>query len=156
MFVLVFVAIVGAVSAADNNSTVVESDVIRYSENFLEEIKNQTIVLVRFGNLPELKPRTISWGKICFGFEGTTWCGYCKAMAADLEKAATMLKNFKVGAIGEVDCTSGPKQVLCGKLLINGYPTIKLYKNGKFNQEYYGARTAESMVYFVQKQSLLP
>jgi protein disulfide isomerase family A protein 3 len=128
---LICLFVLGNVTCQNNGT-----DVINYSENFLDEVKNQTVTLVRFG---------------------TTWCGYCKAMEDDLQKAGALLKKSgSVGSMGKVDCTKPPIQQLCGKLLINGYPTIKLYKKGEFKQDYYGPRTAESMVYFLQQQALKP
>jgi thiol-disulfide isomerase/thioredoxin len=91
-----------------------------------------------------------------FWFKGTTWCGYCKAMTEDLEVVASALRFAYTGSIGDVDCTSGSKAQLCAQLGITSYPTLKLYKNSKFSQDYAGPRTAESMARFVMEQAYYP
>eukprot|EP01128_Nolandella_sp_AFSM9_P001898 TRINITY_DN122_c0_g1_i1.p1 TRINITY_DN122_c0_g1~~TRINITY_DN122_c0_g1_i1.p1 ORF type:complete len:388 (-),score=154.22 TRINITY_DN122_c0_g1_i1:120-1208(-) len=68
------------------------------------------------------------------------WCGHCKQLAPEWEKAATRLNN--VVPVGKVDCTSN--QNLCGKYGVKGYPTIKIFKDGKA-QDYNSGRDAASI-----------
>lgn len=59
------------------------------------------------------------------------------------EQAATNLKGIL--PIVEVDCTA--EQSVCAKYGVQGYPTIKLFKNKK-PIDYNGGRDAKSMVSF--------
>ena len=72
------------------------------------------------------------------------WCGHCKNLAPEYEKAATNLKGLvKIAAI---DCDK--EQQLCGGFGIKGFPTIKVFKPSGDPQkpptpeDYNGPRTA--------------
>lgn len=74
-------------------------------------------------------------------------CGHCKSLAPTWEKVATSLKGL--ANIVKVDCTV--EQSLCGKYSIQGYPTLKLFKNkGKKVQDYQQARDLAAIVRFTQ------
>jgi len=71
------------------------------------------------------------------------WCGHCKSLAPEWEKAATNLKG--IVPVGKVDCTV--HQNLCGQYGVQGYPTIKLFSDkGKKVDDYQQARQASSIV----------
>lgn len=73
------------------------------------------------------------------------WCGHCKRLAPEYEKAATELKhNDPPVALVKVDCTVETK--VCGKHGVSGYPTLKIFKNGEFSAEYQGPREADGIV----------
>jgi protein disulfide-isomerase A1 len=55
------------------------------------------------------------------------WCGHCKSLAPEWEKAATALKG-KV-TIAKVDCTA--EGSICEEHGVQGYPTLKLFRNGE-------------------------
>jgi protein disulfide-isomerase A1 len=58
------------------------------------------------------------------------WCGHCKALKTPYENAATILLNSeKVINIGKIDCTA--EYSLCQVQKIEGYPTLKVFRNGK-------------------------
>lgn len=72
------------------------------------------------------------------------WCGHCKNLAPEYDKAATNLKGLvKLGAI---DCDK--EQQLCGGFGIKGFPTIKVFRpSGDASkpptpEDYNGPRTA--------------
>ncbi|KAG5674681.1 hypothetical protein PVAND_004633 [Polypedilum vanderplanki] len=69
------------------------------------------------------------------------WCGHCKNLHPEWDKAATQLKG-KV-KVGRVDATV--EQSLAQKYDIKGFPTIKIFKGGKV-EDYEGGRTASSIV----------
>jgi len=75
------------------------------------------------------------------------WCGHCKKLAPEWEKAATLLKGqatlVKVDATVEAD--------LGQQFGVRGYPTIKVF-NGGVVSDYEGGRTAEAIVQWVQKR----
>lgn len=80
------------------------------------------------------------------------WCGHCKRLAPEYEKAATELKkNDPPVALAKVDCTESGKDT-CGKYGVSGYPTLKIFRNGQFSQEYNGPREAIGIVKHMQSQ----
>lgn len=73
------------------------------------------------------------------------WCGHCKQLAPEYEKAATTLaKNDPPVALAKVDCTVETK--ICTKYGVSGYPTLKIFKNGDVAEEYNGPREADGIV----------
>jgi len=74
------------------------------------------------------------------------WCGHCKSLAPEWEKAATNLKG--IAPLGKVDCTT--HQTLCQQYKVEGYPTIKVFsEKGKKISDYQQARQAGAIVRFV-------
>lgn len=76
------------------------------------------------------------------------WCGHCKRLAPEWEKAAQQLKG--TFALGKVDATV--ERELGDKFGVRGYPTIKFFRNGK-DEEYDGGRTADAIVSWVEKKT---
>ncbi|KAG8865352.1 protein disulfide-isomerase precursor [Tulasnella sp. 330] len=78
------------------------------------------------------------------------WCGHCKALAPEYEKAATELaeKNIK---IAKVDCVDQGE--LCGQHGVTGYPSLKVFRDGT-PTDYGGPRKADGIVSYMIKQSL--
>jgi len=73
------------------------------------------------------------------------WCGHCKRLAPEYEKAATALvKNDPPVALVKVDCTVETK--ICSKYGVSGYPTLKIFKNGDFSEDYNGPREADGII----------
>ena len=78
------------------------------------------------------------------------WCGHCKSLAPEYEKAAKALKGIaKLGAVDmTVDGTVG------SKYNIQGYPTLKFFgEDKKSPKEYDAGRTAKDLVSFTIKQA---
>lgn len=50
-----------------------------------------------------------------------------------------------------VDCTEGGKET-CSKFSVTGYPTLKIFRNGEFSQDYNGPREAAGIVKFMRAQ----
>jgi protein disulfide-isomerase A1 len=78
------------------------------------------------------------------------WCGHCKALAPEFAKAATALKEENI-LLAEVDCTV--ESDICNEVGVRGYPTLKVYRNGK-PSDYKGQRTSESIISYMKKQNL--
>lgn len=78
------------------------------------------------------------------------WCGHCKKLAPEWEKAATDLKADGL-KIAKVDATQ--EKELASKYGVRGYPTIKLFKNGKEGEKYSGPRKAAGIAKYVRKQA---
>uniref|UniRef100_A0A0G4GES3 Protein disulfide-isomerase n=1 Tax=Chromera velia CCMP2878 TaxID=1169474 RepID=A0A0G4GES3_9ALVE len=76
------------------------------------------------------------------------WCGHCKRLAPEYEKAAQKLKG--TFPLAKVDATV--ERSLADKFQIRGYPTIKFFKNGK-DFEYDGGRTESTIVDWIEKKT---
>merc|ERR1711862_309841 len=80
------------------------------------------------------------------------WCGHCKRLAPDWDKAATALKEKGSKAkIAKADCTV--EKDACSKNEVRGYPTLKFFANGELVEKYAGKRTAEDIIEYVLEKS---
>lgn len=74
------------------------------------------------------------------------WCGHCKNLEPQWNKAATDLKGEV--KIAKVDATQSP--TLAGRFSVNSYPQIKLFPSGAKSdnliEDYSGSRDASSIV----------
>jgi len=79
------------------------------------------------------------------------WCGHCKEMAPDWNDLANYYFEKPITGvdltIAEVDCVDSTST--CIDEGIDGYPTIKLYKDGNVNADYFFARTLDRMKRFL-------
>ena len=69
------------------------------------------------------------------------WCGHCKALVPEYEKAAKSKKDLHFGA---VDADSDKE--LGAVYNVQGFPSIKIFLPGGKTQDYNGKRTAGAMV----------
>jgi protein disulfide isomerase family A protein 3 len=80
------------------------------------------------------------------------WCGHCKRLAPEYEKAATELKNNDPPvALIKVDCTVETK--VCGKYGVSGYPTLKIFKSGEMASDYNGPRESDGIVKYMRTKA---
>jgi len=80
------------------------------------------------------------------------WCGHCKRLKPEFEKAGSLLfKNDPPVTMVKVDCTEGGKST-CNKFSVQGYPTLKIFKNGEFSSEYNGPREASGIAKYMRSQ----
>lgn len=77
------------------------------------------------------------------------WCGHCQKLAPQYETAATKLKG--IVPLAKVDCTTNSGT--CGRFGVNGYPTLKIFRNGEDSAAYDGPRSADGIVSFMKKQA---
>jgi len=102
------------------------------NENFEEAVKTHSPFLVEFY---------------------APWCGHCKSLEPEYEKAATALKAQGI-SIAKVDATQ--EEELASKSGIQGFPTLKVFKNGVYIQDYKGPRTAEGIISFLENKKSSP
>ena len=79
------------------------------------------------------------------------WCGHCKSMAPAFASAAKKLRKDDIQLIS-VDCTENSDT--CQKFSVNGYPTLKTFKNGKSVKDYEGGRDEQSIIDKMREISL--
>lgn len=80
------------------------------------------------------------------------WCGHCKRLAPEYEKAADILaERGSKAKVAKVDATV-EKQAASTRQ-IRGYPTLIFYQNGQEVEKYSGARTAEAIVDYLQSKA---
>ncbi|XP_057684504.1 protein disulfide-isomerase A3-like isoform X2 [Corythoichthys intestinalis] len=77
------------------------------------------------------------------------WCGHCKKLAPEFEKAAGKLKGSV--QLAKVDCTAQAET--CGRFGVSGYPTLKIFRNGRDWASYDGPRSAEGIFEYMSKQT---
>ncbi|OMJ85109.1 hypothetical protein SteCoe_13633 [Stentor coeruleus] len=76
------------------------------------------------------------------------WCGHCKRLAPEYEKAADLLKESGVAArIAKVDSTV--EKNAASAYSIRGYPTLLYFENGQMVEKYSGGRTADEISKYV-------
>jgi protein disulfide-isomerase A1 len=80
------------------------------------------------------------------------WCGHCKRLAPEYEKAASEL--YGEVPLAKVDCTV--EKELCERFEVQGFPTIKVFKKNSPPTDYDKGRTASDIVKFLKKQMQPP
>lgn len=80
------------------------------------------------------------------------WCGHCKKLKPEFERAATLLQNDEPPvSLAKVDCTEAGKET-CNKFSVSGYPTLKIFRDGEVSKEYQGPREAAGIVKYMKAQ----
>lgn len=77
------------------------------------------------------------------------WCGHCKKLAPEYEKAAAALKNDGV-SLAKVDATE--EKDLAKRFEVKGFPTLIWFENQK-RGEYTGGRTTQTIVDWVRSMT---
>jgi len=81
------------------------------------------------------------------------WCGHCKRLEPEYEKAAEELKG--VATMAKVNADAEINRPLASTYGIRGFPTLKIFRNGSFQPtDYNGERSASAMVSFMKRQAL--
>lgn len=69
------------------------------------------------------------------------WCGHCKRLQPEYEKAAQIVGDRAV--LAKLDATTEKNSA--SKYNIQGYPTVLWFEYGKMKEEYEGGRSAEDI-----------
>ncbi|KAF8092632.1 hypothetical protein N665_0407s0012 [Sinapis alba] len=83
------------------------------------------------------------------------WCGHCKSLAPEYEKAASELSSHNPPLVlAKIDASEESNKGIATEYKIQGFPTIKILRNGgKSIQDYNGPREAPGIVSYVKKQN---
>ena len=80
------------------------------------------------------------------------WCGYCKTLQSELVAVASLLKKDNIDArIATVDAVA--ERDLSKNEKIHAFPTLLLYRNGKYLTLYKGNRVASDIYKFMVEKS---
>ncbi|XP_071694567.1 protein disulfide-isomerase-like [Rutidosis leptorrhynchoides] len=81
------------------------------------------------------------------------WCGHCKKLEPELEKAASILRtNDPPITLAKVNCDDEKNKDLATEYDIKGYPTLKVIRDkGNTIKDYKGPRDAEGIVSYLKK-----
>ncbi|GJP55272.1 hypothetical protein CLOM_g14253 [Closterium sp. NIES-68] len=83
------------------------------------------------------------------------WCGHCKNLAPEYEKAAKALEESgSTVKLAKVDADDAKNKGLAKKYEVKGFPTLKIFRKGSDTpQDYNGPRDADGIVSYLKKQS---
>ncbi|XP_051139321.1 protein disulfide-isomerase [Andrographis paniculata] len=137
VFLTVFVAfesISGNVLAAAEESESKEFVVTLDQSNFTEFVAKHKFIVVEFY---------------------APWCGHCKKLAPEYEKAASILSTSDPPVVlAKIDANEEKNKALAREYEISGFPTLKILRyGGSFVQDYKGPREADGIVEYLMKQS---
>ncbi|XP_049886276.1 protein disulfide-isomerase A5 [Pectinophora gossypiella] len=77
------------------------------------------------------------------------WCGHCKRIKPEFEKAATKIKSEKInGLLAAVDATKEP--ALASQFGVKGYPTLKYFNKGEFKYDAGHVRQEDQIINFIK------
>lgn len=77
------------------------------------------------------------------------WCGHCKKLAPKYTEAASVLAKHDGIRLAKVDATA--HKARADELGVRGYPSVKVFLNGEFYEDYKQAREAEAIVSYMRK-----
>ncbi|XP_029445335.1 protein disulfide-isomerase A4 [Rhinatrema bivittatum] len=107
-----------------------EATIVLTKDNFDEVVNNADIILVEFY---------------------APWCGHCKKLAPEYEKAAEELsKRTPPILLAKVDATAETE--IAGRFSVSGYPTLKIFRRGK-SFDYNGPREKYGIVDYMTDQA---
>ncbi|KAM9774837.1 protein disulfide-isomerase A4 [Syngnathus typhle] len=107
-----------------------EATLVLTKDNFDETVNNADIILVEFY---------------------APWCGHCKRLAPEYEKAAKELSQRSPPIpLAKVDATA--ESDVASRFDVTGYPTLKIFRKGKMF-DYNGPREKHGIVDYMREQA---
>ncbi|KAE9556544.1 hypothetical protein FO519_000238 [Halicephalobus sp. NKZ332] len=107
---------------------------------------NSDVVLLNDETFDDFVSKNPSIGVMFFA----PWCGHCKNVKPEYEKAAEKMKKDGInGVLAAVDATVSPN--VAGKYEIRSYPSFLYFKDGK-KEFKFDERTSEKIVKFMKKE----
>eukprot|EP01065_Artemidia_motanka_P037484 TRINITY_DN460_c0_g1_i3.p2 TRINITY_DN460_c0_g1~~TRINITY_DN460_c0_g1_i3.p2 ORF type:complete len:191 (+),score=103.19 TRINITY_DN460_c0_g1_i3:60-632(+) len=80
------------------------------------------------------------------------WCGHCKRVAPDWNKLMDEFDGSSSVVVADVDCTSDGGKPICDAGGVQGFPTVKYFKDGdKKGADYQGGRDFDALQKFVKE-----
>ncbi|OAY58285.1 protein disulfide-isomerase [Manihot esculenta] len=131
-FCLLFCSLIAAISAGESEEK--EFVLTLDHSNFTDTVSKHDFIVVEFY---------------------APWCGHCKKLAPEYEKAASILHSHDPPIVlAKIDANEEVNKDLATQYEIKGFPTLKILRNGgKSIQEYKGPREADGIVEYLKKQS---
>ncbi|CAA0809954.1 Delta-aminolevulinic acid dehydratase 1-chloroplastic [Striga hermonthica] len=131
---LIVLALTFSVSAASDESESNEFVVTLDHSNFKDFVSKNKFVVVEFY---------------------APWCGHCKKLAPEYEKAASVLSALDPPVVlAKVDASDEQNKIIANEFEVRGYPTLKILRNGgSVIQDYKGPRDADGIVTYLKKES---
>eukprot|EP00898_Chlorokybus_atmophyticus_P001485 jgi/Chlat1/2337/Chrsp17S02613 len=127
LLVFATLLVAGAAGAKSNSNSAV---LVLDADNFDETVANEKHLVVEFY---------------------APWCGHCKKLEPEWEKAAKELKKLDPPVVlAKVDADNEKNKPLAQKFGIRGFPTIKTFFNGK-SKDYEGPRESEGIINYFKK-----
>merc|ERR1712099_68437 len=81
------------------------------------------------------------------------WCGHCKSLAPEYEKASEEVPEGVM--LAEVDVTADEAKELGTRFEIKGFPTMKFFRDGE-PEDYDGGRTQDTIVQWIKRATSDP
>jgi protein disulfide-isomerase A1 len=135
LVIVLFAALFSGICASETEETPTKEFVLTLDQsNFTDTISKHDFIVVEFY---------------------APWCGHCKKLEPEYEKAASILSsNDPPVVLAKVDASEEANKAIAQEFDIQGFPTIKILRNkGKSAQEYKGPREADGIVEYLKKQS---
>ncbi|CAF2968782.1 unnamed protein product [Rotaria sp. Silwood2] len=96
----------------------------------------------------EIHPQLEGWNRLVLFY--VKWCPHCRRLDPEYERASTiLLKNADSPIyLAKLDCTNDNEARCTRRYEINGYPTLRIYRYGRFSGEElnYRNRTTDEIV----------
>jgi len=77
------------------------------------------------------------------------WCHYSQDLLPEFDTASSIVKYLPEISLIKVDCYDQTSKDTCVSQNIQGYPTIKIFKNGVFYKMYTGPRKSYEMINYI-------
>ena len=120
----------------------------RKTENYSSSVSNNVHIYEEAGD-PTTFSNYLRAHPISFVWFFAEWCGHCKVMADDFAKTADALSD----KIFFVKIDADQQKEISAKYQIEGYPTLKLFRDGKFVEDYEGPRKAASFMKWLNERA---